>query len=211
MKRFFYLVLCLAAALLLLPVLSASANDIAVTITPAVGGTVTGTGTYETGATAVMTAAPNAGFRFIGWFEDDVLVTADLSYPFMVFSGRTLVAQFGALGPFTVTLDPNGGALGLTELTKLLGEPLTLPVPTRTGNWRFLGWHDSRLADGAAVSPMILRRDNVYTADDDITLYASWEPGTGTSLIPAWQILLLAVLGVFMIIFGGTMLRKKRR
>ncbi|MBQ7637794.1 MAG: InlB B-repeat-containing protein [Clostridia bacterium] len=45
---------------------------------------------------------------------------------------------------------------------------VTLPVPTRTG-YTFEGWYDNSSFTGAALS-------SPYTATEDITLYAKWQP-----------------------------------
>jgi hypothetical protein len=216
MKR--VLVLFLTVVLLFLSALPAAANTVSITAVPAEGGTVSGGGTYEPDAAATLVAAPNDGFRFIGWYEDDTLRSQDLTYPIPVFSNRTFEARFEPAGDgrsvtrtFAVTYDANGGTGEPQAQSKTEGQPLTLSAvrPARQGNWRFLGWHDTRLEDNAATQPRYPRgQNNVYTADGDITLYAAWATGTG---VPSRPIPLLAVFGVFMLILGGGLLRKQKK
>jgi LPXTG-motif cell wall-anchored protein len=86
--------LTLAAALLLLPVLSAAANEISVRVNPEGGGVVTGSGTYPSGDAATLTALPGEGYQFLGWYEDDVLISQDRVFPFIVLSNRAFEARF---------------------------------------------------------------------------------------------------------------------
>lgn len=64
------------------------------TADPAEGGTITGTGTYNHGATCTLTAAPAADYQFVEWTENGILLSTDNSVTFTVESGHTLVAHF---------------------------------------------------------------------------------------------------------------------
>jgi len=57
-------------------------------------GTVTGSGTYDYGSTATLTAAPNTGYKFVGWYEDGSQVSTATTYTFTVNDNRTLEARF---------------------------------------------------------------------------------------------------------------------
>jgi len=57
-------------------------------------GTVTGSGTYNCGSTATLTAVPNTGYMFIGWYEDGSQVSTTATYVFTVSGNRTLEARF---------------------------------------------------------------------------------------------------------------------
>ena len=74
----------------------------------------------------------------------------------------------------TVRFDANGGTGAPGAVTKYYKTSLTLPsaVPQRTG-YRFLGWS----ASSGATTPSY-SAGGTYTADNDITLYAVWEPLT---------------------------------
>jgi hypothetical protein len=227
-KRFISLILSLAAALLLLPVLSAAANSVSADAVPAEGGIVTGGGSYESGDDVTLTAAPNEGYTFTGWFEGNTLITRDQTYPFIVFSDRAIEARFteNSAEPqdgrgvtnapsYTVAFNASGGTGAPPAQSKIQGLDLTLTAaqPSRSAapgrRWVFLGWHDSPIADDAGEQPRFRRgQTNVYTEDADITLYAAWESGTGLIPLPAY---LLAILGLFMLILGGTLLRKRKK
>ena len=72
-----------------------STGTIAATADPVEGGTVTGVGVYDLGATAMLTATPAEGYAFVHWTEGEEVVSTDSVYSFMVTSTRTLVAHFG--------------------------------------------------------------------------------------------------------------------
>ncbi|MBQ6569486.1 MAG: peptidoglycan DD-metalloendopeptidase family protein [Clostridia bacterium] len=66
-----------------------------VTTSAQAGGTVSASGTYENGETATLIAAPNKGYLFDGWYENDEKIEgADANYSFIVKSDRTLEARF---------------------------------------------------------------------------------------------------------------------
>ena len=69
--------------------------NITVSADPAEAGSVSGGGVYEFGATCTVTATVNAGYYFVGWTENGVVVTTDLEYSFMAVYDRDLVATFG--------------------------------------------------------------------------------------------------------------------
>ena len=62
----------------------------------ATNGTVTGTGTYQEGATATLTATPNTGYKFVNWTKGGETIT-DNPYTFTVSDNVALVANFEAI------------------------------------------------------------------------------------------------------------------
>ncbi len=68
--------------------ISASAN-------PIEGGSVNGTGEYNHGQTATLTATPNEGYAFVNWTDTlGVVLSTDTVYNFTVASSIELVANF---------------------------------------------------------------------------------------------------------------------
>ena len=67
---------------------------VTVSADPAEGGTVSGGGTYTAGQTATVTAAPNSGWKFTGWYEGNNKVSSNASYSFTVTGNVTLSARF---------------------------------------------------------------------------------------------------------------------
>lgn len=69
------------------PVLSLDCNS--------VQGTVTGGGTKTAGESVTIAATPNTGYEFVGWFENDSLVSLNSSYTFTIgYSDLSYTARF---------------------------------------------------------------------------------------------------------------------
>ena len=66
---------------------------------PEEGGSVTGACTYEEGATCILTATVNEGYRFVNWTEDDEVVATEATLSFTVTRSRALVANFSEIPP----------------------------------------------------------------------------------------------------------------
>ena len=69
-------------------------NAITATANPAVGGTITGAGTYSYGEICSLTATANAGYTFMYWTENGEVVSTEATYSFTVRDDRELVANF---------------------------------------------------------------------------------------------------------------------
>ena len=84
---------------------------ITATANPAEGGTVSGTGSYEGGATCTVVATANPGYAFASWQENGEVVSTDASYNFMVNGDRTLVAVFASTTDLISFADANVKAI----------------------------------------------------------------------------------------------------
>ena len=67
---------------------------VTVVANPPAGGTVTGGGQYQAGATCTITATPNSGYYFVKWTSSDGEVTTDNPHPFTVTKNITWTAKF---------------------------------------------------------------------------------------------------------------------
>ena len=74
-------------------------NMFKVIVEPTEGGTAAGGGSYQEGKTAPLTATPNEGYRFVGWFEGETKVSDQASYDYPVTKAVTLTAKFEADTP----------------------------------------------------------------------------------------------------------------
>ena len=106
---------------------------------PTDGGTTAGSGTYEYGGTATVTATPAEGHAFRGWFEGTEKVSEDASYSFTVTADRTLTAQFFEVHTITVIAETGGSVSGGG-----IYEPMAKATITATAKsgYYFVGWYE---------------------------------------------------------------------
>lgn len=112
-----------------------------VTTVTTTGGNAAGGGVYDNGKTATVTATPDAGYVFKGWYEDGELVSADASYSFTVTSNRTLTAKFAEYHTVTTIVQDGGTASGGGQF-----EPNATATITAEANdgYYFVGWYDEK-------------------------------------------------------------------
>lgn len=79
---------------------------VTLSVDPSVGGTVTGSGTYSSGATVTLTATANTGYTFIGWFNNNTnnntvissskakAISYSSTYTFTISKDVSLIAKF---------------------------------------------------------------------------------------------------------------------
>ena len=78
---------------------SLNTYNITVVANPVDGGMVSGTGTYDHGATVTLSAMPNDGYRFASWTKNGMTVSTSANYSFTVTEGATFVANFRIYNP----------------------------------------------------------------------------------------------------------------
>jgi len=88
--------------------------NVSVGVSPPASGTITGGGTYASGASVTLVATPATGYVFTNWTEGGVEVSSSPSYTFNTQTDRALVANFvSAGGNVTITTSSspaNGGS-----------------------------------------------------------------------------------------------------
>ena len=120
---------------------------------PAAGGTTTGAGSYDTGASVTATATANPGFVFVEWTENGVRVSTSSSIQFFITSDRTFVANFRAIpaNQFALVLSSNPPAGGTTdgEGSYPAGTSVTAKAVQNVG-YTFTNW--TELSSGTVLS-----------------------------------------------------------
>ena len=116
-----------------------------VSANPANGGTVTGGGTYNQGASCTVTATANSGYTFNNWTEGGNVVSTNPNYTFTVTGNRTLVANFTAIPQnYTVSVSANpveGGNVSGGG-TYQQGQTCTVTATANTG-YNFVRWTEN--------------------------------------------------------------------
>lgn len=131
--------------------------DYAIELTSGVGGTVSGDGVYMYNSIATLTATPNPGYIFAGWYENGQLLdNLAAEYSFDVLSNRTLEAVF-ILNNLTVTNTEIFGALETTN-------ELIFTINTTGGNQPYQ-WE-----------VFIYRNDVLCYSDNIIVNFFEWTP-----------------------------------
>jgi len=150
-----------------------------ITATAGTGGTASGGGTFNTNATVILTAMPNIGYAFDGWYENnEKIVDAGTTYTFTATADRMLEARFipNTVTTFGVTVNnsysyPSGAG------NYAAGKIITIDAGSRS-NYSFTGWTVSGVtfanANNAATS---------FTMPaNDVTVTANWSYNGGGSI-----------------------------
>ena len=105
-----------------------------------IGGTVTGGGTFDYGATATLTATPNEGYSFINWTKNGTVVSTAATYSFTVTEAATFVANFELNSyAITATANPTAGGVTTGAGTYDHGATATLTATANVG-YTFINW-----------------------------------------------------------------------
>ena len=167
-----------ASCLVTVQEVPATTYSISISVSPTEGGTVSGSGQYEEGATATVTAVANEGFRFLEWTEAGTQISTEASLTFTVTNDRTLTAIFEPIsepapGPtpkptytINVSAAEGGTASGGGEYEQ--GSSVTLTATPENG-YRFIAWTEN--------DEQISTDENyTFIADHDRTIVAIFMP-----------------------------------
>lgn len=123
---------------------------------PSAGGTSSGAGTYEYGATVVLTSTTNEGYSFVGWHDGESIVSSLTTYSFeMPAKNLSYMAKWSAIA-YPVTLSTQYiGSDSPSEYGSVTGggdhayQSLQTAIASPSNGYAFLGWYDD---GGAKVS-----------------------------------------------------------
>jgi hypothetical protein len=139
---------------------------ISVSASPPTGGTVTGGGTFPAGSTRTVTALANSGYNFVNWTESGNIVSTAASYPFILNSNRTLVANFAAQSySISVSAMPPAGGMVSGGGTFPAGSTQTITA-VANGSYGFVNWTESgNIVSTAASYTFILNSNRTLVAN----------------------------------------------
>ena len=90
---------------------------IAATANPTIGGTVSGAGTFASGANCTLEALPNTGYQFTKWMEGNTQVSTNPTYTIEnISANHTLVAHFDNI-TYTITAISTSTAQGTVTVS----------------------------------------------------------------------------------------------
>ena len=144
-------------------------NNVEVSVSSQDGGSVSGGGTFEWGASVTVTATPDAGYTFLGWFLGGVGVSVLENYTFDATQDIALEARW-ELNTYTVTIEKNIEEAGTVTGAGTYdhGESGTVTATTNAG-YTFLGWFEGTTELTTSESYTIT------SLTSDRTLTAKWE------------------------------------
>ena len=144
--------------------------NITVSANPTNGGTVTGGGSYNQGASCTVSATANSGYTFNNWTENGNVVSSQANYTFTVNGNRTLVANFTAQPQnytISVSANPAEGGTVTGGGSYQQGQTCTVHATPATG-YNFVRWTEN----GSSVST---NPNYSFTVTGNRTLVAQFE------------------------------------
>ena len=123
------------------------------------GGTVSGSGTYNYGSTATLTAAAKTGYTFAGWFDGDgTKVSSSTSLQITnITASVTRYARFDKIW-YTVTYTKNDNIASVTPASQRVSygssaaSTAALPATTAEFTYSFDGWYEGTTKVGSALA-----------------------------------------------------------
>ena len=127
---------------------------ITATANPTAGGTVTGAGTYDEGATVTLRATANSGYAFSKWTKNGTQVSTNATYSFTATADAAYVAVFTQNSyAITATANPSNGGTVSGAGNYASGATCTLVATPATG-YEFTNWtkNGSQVSTNASYS-----------------------------------------------------------
>ncbi len=125
----------------------------------------------EVGSNATVTATPETGYEFLGWYKGTEQISTSNPYIFMVAEGLDLTAKFEKKQiAVTVTANPSeGGTVSGADPNVEYGTSITVTAAANTA-YRFAGWYS-----GDSETAVSTNTSYTFEATEDITLTARFE------------------------------------
>lgn len=140
------------------------------------GGTVTGSGTYNYGSKATLTAAAKAGYTFQGWYDaGGAQISTSATYEIAsVTAAVTVYARFQK-NWFTVTYVKGTGIATISKASEVVswGANATGCTATVTTGYTFDGWYNgaTRVSTSLTYAPTAVKSNLTLTAKANINSY----------------------------------------
>jgi len=125
-------------------------KEFILTITAGTGGKATGGGTYEYNKTVTITATPDNGYSFDGWYENGAKISSTPSYAVKITGARKIEARFTA-NKLSVIVNAGTGGSASGSGSFNYNSNVTV-VATPASNYTFAGWYDGNTKVSASAS-----------------------------------------------------------
>ena len=156
---------------------SFSINSYLLTLVEALGGSVSGSGTFDHGSTTTITATPNTGYSFTGWTGEGVTNPNASTTTVSMTEPRTLSASF-SINSYDLTLvEALGGSVSGAG-TFDHGSTPTITATPNTGYF-FTGWTGTGVTDpNASTTTVNMTETRTLSASFSINSYLLTLPQT---------------------------------
>ena len=168
---------------------SANTFQITATADPSAGGTITGAGAYNYGASCTLTATPATGYTFVNWTKNGSQVSTNTSYSFTVTEAATYVAHF-APNSYTITTsaNPSSGGTVTGDGVYNHGASCTLTAVPAMG-YTFTNWtKNGTVVSTNANYTFTVTSSGIYVANFSTNAYqitATADPSLGGTITGA--------------------------
>ncbi|MES2828499.1 MAG: ice-binding family protein [Bacteroidota bacterium] len=168
-------------------VVPASQFVVALSSNPIAGGTTNGGGSFASGTSVTITAAPNTGYTFSSWTDKatGLVISNSASYTFPLLANRTFVANFllipvVAIGPGPINLGAAGAFVILTKagITNIGSTSITGNIGVSPAAATSMTGFGLIMDSGGQSSHTPIVTGGVYAAD-----YAAPTPGNLTTAV----------------------------
>lgn len=145
-------------------------------------GLITGAGEYAFNSQVDLIAVPSKGYKFVGWFYKDSILSSQSTYNYMMWDKDIILEARFELDSFKLTLESNNSLYGLVTSSENTdanyNDKVSLDIKYTTkvtisaytkSDVRFLGWYD--------VNNNLVSTNAVYTftmPNTDYKLEAKW-------------------------------------
>ena len=134
-------------------------------------GTVTGAGGYSEGETATLNVITDFGYAFAGWYINDVQVSNDPTYSFVVTQDTTVVAMFTTNTYHLTLLAENGTVTGDGDYAFNTVANITA---TPNEHYHFVVWSDGNInANRAILITGDMQLEAIFAIDENTVTAAA--------------------------------------
>ena len=188
--------------------------NVTATANPTAGGTITGAGSYNHGATATLTATAAEGYTFTNWKKGNTVVSTNPTYTFTVTEAATLVANF-TLNSYqvTATANPTEGGTVTGAGSYNHGATATLTATASEG-YVFVNWtkNGTQVSTNATYSftvteaTALVANFEIATVQHTVSLTSGWNWWSGNQEITLAQVeAALGTSGLYIVSQTGDM------
>ena len=141
---------------------------VALSSNPLLGGTTTGGGSFNSGASVTVRAVNNLGFTFTNWTEGANIVSTNANYTFNLDANKTFVANFAPIvaGQFLVSLSSNPLLGGTTTGGGSFNSGAAVTVAVANLGYSFTNWTEgANIASTNANYTFNINSDKILVAN----------------------------------------------